>query len=71
MDKKTKTREEKNKQLVVDEIAANPSRFTFDALRDYVENAFKKYLNTTEAGTEEERRKEQQRKESLRHSIAS
>ena len=36
MDKKTKTREEKNKQLVVDEIAANPSRFTFDALRDYV-----------------------------------
>lgn len=69
MDKKTKTREEKNKELVVDEIAANPSRFTFDALRDYVENAFKKYLNTTEAGTEEERRKEQQRKEVLRQSI--
>lgn len=46
------------------------SRYTFDAIREYTESVFKKYLNTTEAGTEEERRKEQQRKDVLRKSVA-
>ena len=45
-------------------------RYTYDNLLKYTEDAFKKYLNTTEAGTEEERKKETQRKEVLRHSIS-
>lgn len=47
------------------------SQYTFDALMDYTEKVFRKYLDASEAGTEEERKKEQQRKEVLRESIAN
>lgn len=43
--------------------------YSFDNLKEYVEAVFKRYLNTVEAGTEEERKKEAQRKEVLRQSI--
>lgn len=55
-------------EVNVEEQNVDKSKFTFDALKEYTENAFKKYLNTTEAGTEEERKKEQQRKDVLRQS---
>lgn len=45
-------------------------KYKFDTLRVYVEEVFKKYLNTTEAGTKDERDKEHQRKDVLRQSIA-
>lgn len=57
-------------ELDIADAKVDRSKFTFDYLREYVEQAFKKYLNTTEAGTEEERKKEQQRKDVLRQSIA-
>lgn len=45
-------------------------RHTFDSLKEYVEAVFKKYLSTTEAGTETEREKERLRKEVLRDSMS-
>ena len=67
--------EKKTKSNVVDDFdrvdkKVDKSKYTYDNLRQYVEDAFKKYLNTTDAGTEEERKKEQQRKDVLRQSIS-
>lgn len=44
--------------------------YTFDNLLTYVELSFKKYLNITSSGTEEEKEKERQRKELLRQSMS-
>lgn len=46
------------------------NKYSFDSLREYVEQVFKKYLDTVEAGTEQERDKEQQRKKVLRESMS-
>lgn len=46
------------------------NRYSFDSLREYVEQVFKKYLDTVEAGTEQERDKEHQRKKVLRESMS-
>lgn len=54
----------------MDTLKLEKNKYTFDSLREYTETVFKKYLDTTEAGTEEERKKEQQRKDVLRQSIS-
>ena len=50
--------------------AGEKDKYSFDNLKEYVELVFKRYLNTVDAGTEEERKKEAQRKEVLRQSIS-
>lgn len=44
-------------------------KYTFDSLKNYTEAVFKKYLDTVDASTDEERKKEEKRKDVLRRSI--
>lgn len=55
---------------VIDAARVDYSNLSFNRLMEFVELAFKKYLNSTEAGTEEEREKEKQRKDLLRESLS-
>lgn len=51
-------------------ISNNKKSYTFDSLLEYTEEVLKRYLNKSEAGTEEEMKKEIKRKEVLRESLA-
>jgi type IV secretory pathway ATPase VirB11/archaellum biosynthesis ATPase len=44
-------------------------RYSFDELKEYTVSIFKKYLDTVDASTDEERKKEEKRKDVLRRSI--
>ena len=61
----------RNKNTEIEEDTFNYQLYSFDSLLEYTSLAIKKYLNTSEAGTEEERNKEIQRKEVLRQSMAN
>lgn len=61
---------EVNQKEIKNAAKIDYSDLSFSRLMEYVELAFKKYLNSTEAGTEEERQKEKQRKDLLRESLS-
>lgn len=58
----------KTKSIIEDDF--DYQAYKFDNLLEYTTQAIKKYLNTSEAGTEEERDRENQRKDVLRQSLS-
>lgn len=67
----TNVKQDEHKKVEVIEDTFNYQLYSFDSLLEFTTQAIKKYLNTSEAGTEEERNKETQRKEVLRQSMAN